>query len=334
VYKMNPDVVRIDFKSFQPHLSSTIKKLFKENTHADVTLVSDDQKQIAAHKFVLSACSPALGNLLISHPHAHPLLYMRGVKHQELELITQFMYCGEVEINTDRMNEFMELAIDLQIDDFIQYKQTCRPSEQNKHMNIKEQNALDELHTDLNMHNKTNCNDTSDQIAFSNQFNTFLNSGNVESVEEKPGESTIKSSLYPCSYCSYRSTRKGDLKKHQQYKHEGIRYSCNKCDYKATIQANLRRHKQSTHEGIRYSCNQCDYKATQMGRLKEHQKSKHEGFRYSCNQCSFQGTQNVHLKEHIKSKHEGVRYPCDRCEYQAPRPSGLKRHQKNSHNMV
>ena len=134
---MNPGAVQIYFKSFQPHLSATLKKLFKDNTHADVTLVSDDQVPVPAHKFVLSACSPTLGNLLISNPHAHPLLYLGGVKHQVMESIIRFMYFGEVKINQDRMNEFTEVAIDLQIDDFMQYKQTTTQLKlEDEHINV------------------------------------------------------------------------------------------------------------------------------------------------------------------------------------------------------
>ena len=56
-----------------------------------------------------------------------------------------------------------------------------------------------------------------------------------------------------------------------------MKYDCNQCDYKATTQGNLRKHKQSKHEGVKYYCNQCDYKATQQRRLRSHKQSKHEG---------------------------------------------------------
>ena len=78
----------------------------------DVTLVSDDKKQIQAHKFVLSACSPMLKNLLVKNVHPQPLIYMRGVGQEQLGYILQFMYQGEVSLGQDKVEMFL-LHIDL-----------------------------------------------------------------------------------------------------------------------------------------------------------------------------------------------------------------------------
>ena len=40
------------------------------------------------------------------------------------------------------------------------------------------------------------------------------------------------------------------------------RYICEQCDYKATQKGNLLRHIESIHEGVKCPCEQCDYKAT------------------------------------------------------------------------
>ena len=40
----------------------------------DVTLVSDDQKQIQSHKVVLSACSSFFKPILQNNSHSHPLI--------------------------------------------------------------------------------------------------------------------------------------------------------------------------------------------------------------------------------------------------------------------
>merc|ERR1719427_1315334 len=79
---MIEESIRFSWKSFQTHLTSAFRNLQSEESFADVTLVSDDQVQIPAHKIVLSACSPVLKNLLLMNPHPHPLLYLRGVKQQ------------------------------------------------------------------------------------------------------------------------------------------------------------------------------------------------------------------------------------------------------------
>merc|ERR1719427_2231148 len=108
---MEQETFCLSSKNFQSQLQTILKELFTENTFADVTLVSDDQIQIPAHKFVLSDCSPVLKNLLLNNPHSHPLLYLRGVKQLELQSILQFMYLGEARIYQERINVFLDIAM-------------------------------------------------------------------------------------------------------------------------------------------------------------------------------------------------------------------------------
>ena len=49
---------------------------------ADVTLVTDDKKQIRAHLTILSACSAVFKNILqIDNSNVNPVIYLRGIKH-------------------------------------------------------------------------------------------------------------------------------------------------------------------------------------------------------------------------------------------------------------
>ena len=42
-------------------------------------------------------------------------IYLRGIQHQEMESILQFMYLGEATFYQDRMNEFLCVAKNLEI---------------------------------------------------------------------------------------------------------------------------------------------------------------------------------------------------------------------------
>ena len=46
--------------------------------------------------------------------------------------------------------------------------------------------------------------------------------------------------------CEYQATTQGDLKRHKQAIHEGVKYACDQCEYHATDQRNLKKHKQSS----------------------------------------------------------------------------------------
>merc|ERR1712098_402243 len=80
----------------------------------DVTLISDDHHQYRAHKFILSECSTAFRNILTSNP-LNSTIYLRGIHHEEVESILQFIYLGEATFYHERMNEFLNVAKNLEI---------------------------------------------------------------------------------------------------------------------------------------------------------------------------------------------------------------------------
>ena len=105
----------LNWHTFSDHLKLMIKDLYQEERYTDVTLVSDDQTQLKAHKFVLSACSPVFKRIIESNPSQHPLIYLRGIQSYEMESILQFMYLGEGRVHHGRMSEFLKVAQDLKV---------------------------------------------------------------------------------------------------------------------------------------------------------------------------------------------------------------------------
>ena len=93
---MTADIIyTLKWKYFSPNVKSRVSDVIKEQSFCDVTLVSDDQKPFQAHRYVLSTFSPVLKEILLKNPHSHPLIYLRGVNHQELDSILQFIYFGK-----------------------------------------------------------------------------------------------------------------------------------------------------------------------------------------------------------------------------------------------
>ena len=50
------------------------------NDFTDVTLACEDGHQVEALKVILAASSPLFHSMLRINKHAHPLIYMRGLK--------------------------------------------------------------------------------------------------------------------------------------------------------------------------------------------------------------------------------------------------------------
>ena len=122
----------VKWTTFPDHLIAAFKDLGEDGHFADVTLVSDDQVQIPAHKFVLSACSPVLKTFLVNNPHSHPLLYLRGVKQAEMQALLKFMYFGETNIYADRINDFVNVAKDLEVKEISEGQREDPHVEKNK----------------------------------------------------------------------------------------------------------------------------------------------------------------------------------------------------------
>ena len=104
----------LNWNNFQDNLRSAFQGLRWDADFADVTLACEDQS-IKAHQVVLSACSPFFKNLLKTHSHPNPLIYMRGVKLDNLLALMDYIYLGSVEISQDHIEEFLILAEELQL---------------------------------------------------------------------------------------------------------------------------------------------------------------------------------------------------------------------------
>ena len=83
-----------NWTTYSDHLREMLHEMMKSNQLTDVTLVCDDKKQFKAHKIVLSACSSVFKSIINDLPQNSSVIYLRGIQHQEMESILEFMYLG------------------------------------------------------------------------------------------------------------------------------------------------------------------------------------------------------------------------------------------------
>ena len=116
----------------------------------DVTLVTDDMKTIKAHRNILSACSPVFKNILqMEINNNHPVIYLRGIQYVEIESILQFIYLGEAKFHEERINEFLSVSKDLEIQELSKYEDPTDTSNQNQEditdtVNVEHNNSTEE----------------------------------------------------------------------------------------------------------------------------------------------------------------------------------------------
>ena len=67
----------------------------------DVTLACEDGTHVEAHKVTLSASGPLFTNLLRSERHSHPLIFVVGVRSEDLVSAVDFLFRGEAKVNQE-----------------------------------------------------------------------------------------------------------------------------------------------------------------------------------------------------------------------------------------
>jgi len=111
---MSSEKFCLRWNDFESNISCAFRELREDKDFFDVTLACEE-KQIEAHKVILSACSPFFRAVLRKNPHSHPLLYLKGVKYSDMQSVLNFMYHGEVNVAQEDLNSFLSVAEELQV---------------------------------------------------------------------------------------------------------------------------------------------------------------------------------------------------------------------------
>ena len=242
---MTSEKFSLKWNDFQSTVSQSLGLLRAEEDFFDVTLVSDDQRQVAAHKLVLSACSSFFKNIFKKNSHSHPLLYLGGVSFDNLEFILDYIYQGEVLIFQEQLDGFLDTAKKLNITGLIgdDDEPTLGPKQQNF-----------ETKPDINQQDQ-------DQVVQSQKVEKAEDSNTksriVERFEihdpadinEKIRELTEKvDGGFLCKSCGKISREIRNHKRHVETHIEGLAYPCQFCDKVLRSSDSKRKHIQYNHK--------------------------------------------------------------------------------------
>ena len=105
----------LQWNDFQENVKVAFRNLRGDETFTDLTLACEDGHQVEVHKVILAASSPFFKKLLERNKHVHPLIYMRGLKSEDLLAIIDFLYCGEANVFQENLDSFLSIAKELQL---------------------------------------------------------------------------------------------------------------------------------------------------------------------------------------------------------------------------
>jgi len=105
----------LKWNDFQDNTNNAFGNMRNDVDFSDVTLASEDGEQVEAHKVILATSSPFFQQLLRRNKHPHPLVYMRGVKSEDMLAIIDFLYYGEANVYQENIDAFLAIAEELKL---------------------------------------------------------------------------------------------------------------------------------------------------------------------------------------------------------------------------
>ena len=186
----NTKYFSIDWRTFDSHLLHSSKELLNEKVFTDVTLVSDDMKTVRAHRIILSRASEVFKQLLELNPSSSPLLYLNGISYENLNSILEFIYAGQTQVPTERINEFIKASYELEIKELSTNKEF---SEKNKSIPISTEQIENAPLQRLNNERSSNVKNLGDASTLMIENAEFLVDVNGKLTEEEMMEEKKKS---------------------------------------------------------------------------------------------------------------------------------------------
>ena len=100
----------LKWQEFSKSVSSSFGSLRSDSSLCDVTLVSEEEVFITAHKVVLSTSSKFFKSLLTKIQGPTPVVYLSGVSTKNLNYVLDYIYVGEVQLIHEDVDDFLDHA--------------------------------------------------------------------------------------------------------------------------------------------------------------------------------------------------------------------------------
>ena len=298
--------------------STKSNRFYKEFT--DVTLATNDDKQVDAHRIILSSQSLFFNRILQKNGKSNLLIYLPNINHAELESVLKYIYLGETEVEEQNLEKFIAIGKEFKIRGFegenIGSDMLTNKEYEGDFLKIDKQKL------ERQENGKFACNRCEFQSVRRSDVKRHRDSVHL----------CVK---YKCNECTMEYTSKAQVNAHVDSAHRGQVNQCEQCNKIFSHPNSLRFHVRQSHEGLETICKECNKDFQTYGRLNYHIRKEHKGLRYSCDQCEHQAATISNLKTHKEGKHkQDVFYSCDQCDYKTKWAASLRGHIEKIHLII
>ena len=117
--------INLNWQNFSSTVSGSFQKLRNNSELFDITLAActfnmDQPTYIKAHKVVLAASSPVLKNLMVNMDgSSNGMLYLSGIEGENIKSVLDFIYSGQVNVESNKLDRFLQVAEELKVEGLI-----------------------------------------------------------------------------------------------------------------------------------------------------------------------------------------------------------------------
>ena len=240
----------LQWNDFHTNVSNSFGVLRNEDYLQDVTIVTDDNEQIAAHKLVLSACSEYFKNIFKKNKHSHPLLCLEGVSSQDVRNMMDYMYNGELQIFQEDLDRFLSIAKRLKLECLINDPNAVQEEE----VNVKDTEPIKKnetkVHQNFSSVKQEKTKHDGQETIIPKLSTDIVYPDNILQVEEQIQQNIVKNmdGTYSCNLCGKNSGRQvGHCRNHIETHLEGLSFNCPVCEKTFRSRNSLAMHKSTKH---------------------------------------------------------------------------------------
>ena len=269
----------LKWNDFQENVTTAFVTLKDDTDFTDVTLVCEDNKQIEVHKVILASSSSIFQNMLKRNKHNHPLIYLKGMRYEDLLAVIDFIYLGETNIYQENLDSFLSIAEDLCLKGLAretqyskcEYSPNKLPTERPDYLDKSKHSSTTKCFSNINrQHQNTGLTNSSqphelevksqpEEIVFDNTVslmeddNQTYKFNNIKKNEDL--NKTLNSMItqigetWTCNSCGKVSNEKRNIKTHVENMHtEGLEFPCPRCDKMFRSRKSVYNHTASNHK--------------------------------------------------------------------------------------
>ena len=328
------------------HHNNLLRNLFEDNHFTDVTLVSEDGQEIAAHRSVLELCSDFLKTLLCqsNQNNADIVIFLPGVLGEDIKMLLQLVYYGQCNVPSKKLETLTYLMRNIEIEGVVLENKVLKidkgsPFKNETQMIISIEHQKEDV---LNMTPKVSNSLKCPKCQYSSETFQYLNFH----IEQKHGNQSnsvisfskkIRDKNYQCLNCGKTFKDIFNLKVHKTQHNSGPVH-CLRCEKDFEDKYYLIEHRTSCY--FKCSREKCPFKTKRKSSSEKHER-KHKRTENKLTKCNIDtctyiskngGQMLSHTINHNKILNnklsDNLLYKCitENCEFASSKKSELTFH--------